>query len=415
MNTQSDIRLTPAQERNLILLVAMVQFVNILDFMMVMPLGPDFATALHIGLQHIGIIAGAYTFSAAISGLVAAPFLDQFARKRMMLLSLGGVIVATIGGAFSWNLESMLAARIVAGIFGGQMFALSQAVIADFIPAARRGVAMGKVAGGFAVASIVGLPFGLELAARFGWQAPFIATGLIGILVWFFVLYKLPYHAPFFSTHSLDIRVRRLFSVFKSRMTMISYGIMGFSMMAGFMIIPNISAHFQMNLGYPRAQLGLLYLYGGVMSLFGMRLSGKIMDRYSATKSSILFTTILIFAMATGFLFYPNMVPTLLVFICFMVGMSGRNIAATALSSKVPPAAERGAYMSLQSTVTNLGSALGGYYSSLVLSQEDGHLLHVKTIALTAIILSCIVPFLVAYVEHHIRRRVTPPIAVPPV
>ena len=52
-------------ERMVVLLVAAVQFVNILDFMMVMPLGPDFAAALGIPTSHIGMIGGSYTLAAA--------------------------------------------------------------------------------------------------------------------------------------------------------------------------------------------------------------------------------------------------------------------------------------------------------------------------------------------------------------
>lgn len=406
--------LSAPQERNLILLVALVQFVNIIDFMMVMPLGPDFSKALNIPLNHIGIVAGSYTFAAAAAGLIAAPFLDLFARKRAMLVSLGGVIIATFAGAFVWDLPSMLAARILAGIFGGQMFALSQAVIADFVPPARRGAAMGKVAGGFAVASMIGIPFGLELAQHFGWNAPFISTGLIGMAVWVFACFKLPYHAPFTNTHSLRVRIRRLFSVLESRLTLISYGIMFCSMMGGFIIIPNISSHLQINLGYPRENLGLLYLCGGIVSFFGMRISGRIMDRYSATKASILFTAILVTAIASGFVFFPLPVSPLIIFTLFMVGMSGRNIAATALSSKVPAADQRGAYMSLQSTVTNLASALGGYVSALILTQEEGRLAHVPTIGLVAIGLTLSVPFMVAYVEAHLRRRAKAAPTIPP-
>src|SRR5699024_5894872 len=65
-------------ERAVVLLVAMVQFVNILDFMMVMPMGPDFAAALGIPLSRLGLIGGSYTFAAMVSGLAGSLFLDRF-------------------------------------------------------------------------------------------------------------------------------------------------------------------------------------------------------------------------------------------------------------------------------------------------------------------------------------------------
>ena len=395
--------LSPKQERQLIFLVALVQFVNILDFIMVMPLGPDFALALDIPLNHIGIVAGSYTLAAAVAGLIAAPFLDMFSRKSAMLISLGGVVLATFACAYAWDLQSMIAMRVLAGIFGGQMFALSQAVIADYIPPERRGIAMGKVAGGFAVASIVGIPFGLEVASRFGWQGPFISTSIIGVLVLVIAWVKLPYHAPYITPMPLTARIRRLTSVLDSRLSIISLAMMGVAMMAGFMIIPNISSHFQFNLGYPRADLGLLYLCGGLLSFFGMRLSGKIMDKYSAAKANILFSLIVVTALILGFVLYPLPISPLIIFVCFMVGTSGRNVCTSALSSKVPAAEDRGAYMSLQSSIINFSSATGSYVSSLILTQKGFHLYRIEYVALIAMVLTLCVPLMVRYVERKLR------------
>ena len=55
-------------ERQLVFLVGAVQFVNVLDFMMVMPLGPDFARALDIPVSRLGLVGGVYTAAAAVSG-----------------------------------------------------------------------------------------------------------------------------------------------------------------------------------------------------------------------------------------------------------------------------------------------------------------------------------------------------------
>jgi len=250
-------------ERLLIFLVGAIQFVNILDFMMVMPLGPDFARALNIPTSQIGLIGGAYSFAASISGFIAALFLDQFSRKRALLVFLLGLMGATLAGAFVWNTASMIFVRLLAGSFGGPTAALSLAIIADYIPAERRGVAIGKVMGGFALASVIGVPFGLELASLSSWRAPFISTGLIGLVIAIIGFYKLPYHPPFDKTKTFRTRFLHLFSMLTWKLALQSYAILGLSMMAGFMIIPNIAAHLQINLGYPRDKLGLLYFCGG--------------------------------------------------------------------------------------------------------------------------------------------------------
>ena len=65
-------------ERGIIALVGAVQFINTLDFMMVMPLAPDFAESLNIPPSSIGIIGGSYTLAAACAGIIASFFLDRF-------------------------------------------------------------------------------------------------------------------------------------------------------------------------------------------------------------------------------------------------------------------------------------------------------------------------------------------------
>lgn len=396
--------LSTINERSLILLVGLVQFVNIVDFMMVMPLGPDFAAALGIPASQIGLIGGCYTFAAALSGFAVALFLDQYARKTALLVSLSGLCIATLGGAIAWNMESMVAARLLAGVFGGPLTSLAGALVADFIPPERRGAAMGKVMGAFAAASVLGVPFGLELARHFSWHAPFIATALLGVLVALLALWKLPYYPALGKTVPLEKRIGDIKHLLTLPTARASYGFMALSMMAGFMIIPNISAHLQLNLHYPREHLGILYLCGGAISFFGMRAAGNFLDHNSATKASALFTGLLILAIASGFVFYPNAVPVVVVFMCFMLSMSGRNVCGQTLSSKVPDPAHRGAYMSIQSSVTHLASAVGAYLSSLILIEEDGVLHHMATVGVVAIILSLSVPFLFYYVESRLKR-----------
>jgi len=397
------------KEGRVILIAALIQFVNILDFMMVMPLGPDFAKSLNIPAHDIGLIGGIYTFTASIVGLVVALFLDQFPRKNAIIFTLIGLSLATLSGAFVWNKESMIVSRLIAGAFGGPLTALSISLVADYIPPQRRGIAMGKVMGGFSLASVIGVPFGLELSRIFSWHMPFITTGILGIIVTIFAYKLLPYHKPYLkSSEPLFTRFKNLLKILESKLALSAYAFMALSMASGFIIIPNISAHLQLNLNYPRENLGLLYFFGGGISFFTMRLAGKLVDKYSATKTVLFFSFLLVMAISAGFVWYENIVPTipiLLIFICFMVAMTGRTVCAQTLSSKIPPAEQRGAYMSLQSSITHMACALGAYYSSLILVDDGNKLVNVPTIGLTSIALTLIVPILFFYAERGLRKR----------
>jgi predicted MFS family arabinose efflux permease len=182
----------PTSERAIVFCVGAVQFVNILDFMMVMPLGPDFAAALDIPMSQIGYVGGSYTAAASISGLAGAFFLDRFDRRNALAVAMLGLVLGTLSGAFARGLGTLMLARIVAGAFGGPATSLAYSIIADVIPAERRGRAMGAVMGAFSIASILGVPAGLELAQRGGWKMPFIAVALFGAVLGTYAYVTLP-------------------------------------------------------------------------------------------------------------------------------------------------------------------------------------------------------------------------------
>lgn len=398
---------THISEGSLILLVGLVQFINILDFMMVMPLGPDLGQALGIQMHHIGYIGGAYTFAAALAGFAGALFLDRYQRRPVLLVSLAGLIVATVSAALATNLETILAARVLAGIFGGPLAAVALAIVTDEVPVERRGAAMGKVMGSFAAASVIGVPFGLELSHRFGWQAPFIAFGVIGSAVWLFAFFRLHLRPRVLERTSLSVRLGIVGNILSDRTSLASLFYTGGAMMAGFMIIPNIAAHLQLNVGFPRDYLGALYFAGGFISFFGMRYAGRFVDKYSATRVSIAFSALLAVVMFMGFIYWqPFVVVMPVLFALFMFSMSGRNVAGQTLSSRVPNPMHRASFMSLQSAMTHMASALGAFLSSEMLKDDGTHLINMDHVAWVAIAITLAVPFLYAYVER--RLKATP-------
>ncbi len=390
-------------ERRVILLAALIQFINVTDFMMVMPLGPDFADELGIPIERIGIIGASYTFAAAFMGVVSAFFLDRFQRRAAILVSLAGLIAATALGAVVWDEASMLTARIIAGAFGGPLTALGIALVADIVPTERRGQAMGKVMGGFALATIAGVPLGLQLALWFSWHAPFVSTAAFGALVWLMAFRFLPAYASFNNAHTAKQLLANVQDVLQQNAAIKSFGLMALLMLSGFMIIPNISAYLQFNLGFPRQHLGWLYLAGGVLSFFTMRLAGRGVDRWSGLGVVWLFTTLFAFTLYSGFIDNFAMLPVVAIFVLFMVAMTGRGVAIQTLSSRVPPPHLRGAFLSLQSAVTHLASSLGAYYSSLVLVQQDGVLQNIAQLAWTALAFALIVPWLYRSIDRRLN------------
>lgn len=401
MNTP---RFSASDERSILLLLGIVQFVNILDFMMVMPLGPDFAPSLGITTSELGWVGGSYTAAAAVAGIIASTFIDRLDRKIALLYCLAGLTIATALGGFAWDLHSLLAARVVAGVFGGPATSLAWAIVADVVEPARRGRAMGKVMGAFSIAAIVGVPFGLEMARLGDWRTPFFVTAGLGLIAALLVWRLMPSLRLHLESGSPRISIRHLLELFCRPLNLMTYVYITIAMMASFMIIPNISAYVQYNLHYPREHLGWLYCVGGVVSFFTMRLTGRMIDRFSATATSVLSTVTYIAVLWLTFI-GPYEFPVLDFFILLMFALGMRNVSSTTLATKIPNPQERAGFMSLFSCLQGIGMASGAFLSTRMLHENaDKSLSGMAELAALAAALSVCVPLLMGIVERRLVR-----------
>lgn len=395
----------PRSERLIVFLVGAIQFVNVLDFMMVMPLGPAFAQGLGISTAHLGHVAGSYTAAAAIAGIVAARFLDRFDRRKVLGVALFGLVTGTAAGAFAQGLASLLFARVVAGAFGGPATSIALSIIADVVPPARRGRAIGAVMGAFSVASVVGVYSALALAEYGGWRLPFIVVAAMGVVVVVTALWAMPpmrghivagAHGPRLTVLLMDPTIR------------LALAMNALVMLTAFLVVPNIAPHLLQNLGFPSDMLKWGYGVGGVASFVIMRIAGHGIDRYGAARVSIIGTAlligVLIFAfIAPGAIGVPGV---LAVFALFMGAMSIRNVCMSSLSTRVPRGDERAGYMSLQSTAQHVASATGSFVSSRLLHEAPGNRLDgIATVATVSAILALGLPPLLAVIGRQVSAR----------
>src|SRR5437016_4170411 len=139
----SDERPEPINERLLLLVLASIQFTAIVDFLIILPLGPQYLRVFHIRPAQFGIIVSAYAISAGISGVVAGLFLDRLDRKAALLGLYFGFALGTLCCGLAPSYALLVGARLIAGAFGGVAGALILAIIGDVVPEERRGAAMG--------------------------------------------------------------------------------------------------------------------------------------------------------------------------------------------------------------------------------------------------------------------------------
>jgi predicted MFS family arabinose efflux permease len=392
-------------ETRLLLLISAVQFVNILDFMVVMPLGPDFSRDLGISLSHVGWVGGAYTGAAAIVGLLAARFLDRFDRRAALAVTLTGLVIGTACGGLADGLYSLMAARVIAGGFGGPAAALSLSIVADVVPPARRGRALGLVMGAFSLASVLGLPAALELARLGGWRSAFFAVAGMGVLVASAAVFMMPPLRAHLNAAPPPTAAIGAPSVRPRRSVIYALACTFTVMVAAFSVIPNISSYVQGNLHYPREQLGVLYFAGGIVSFLAMRLMGPVVDRFGSAFTAGIGTVSFVAILGVAFVAEWKL-PVMLLYVTFMTSMAIRNVSLGALSSRVPLAHERARFMSLQSAVQHGAAALGAVLSAQLLSERADHsLAGMPQVASMAIGLALFLPFLLRGIERDLEQR----------
>lgn len=396
-------------ERSIVFLVGAVQFINILDFMMVMPLGPDFAASLGIPTSHIGWIGASYTAAASLSGLAGSLFLDRFDRRSALAVAMLGLVLGTAAGGLASGLFTLMAARVVAGAFGGPATSVSLSIIADVVPLERRGKAMGAVMGAFSAASVLGVPAGLVLSQHGGWRAPFFSVAALGLAITAMALWFMPRmrgHLAGRSARGEGAGEAGSFAMFRRPTVLLALAAPVTMMLAAFSIVPNLATYFQYNAGYPRERLPLLYLVGGAISFFVLRLVGALVDRFGAPRVSVVGTALYVTLLYVGFIDRIAAIPIMVLFVTFMMSNNFRQVAMSTTSSRVPSPTERARFMSIQSAVQHMASAVASAGASAVLVEREDHsLAGMPLVASGAAFFALLLPLLLWLIDRRLPAR----------
>jgi predicted MFS family arabinose efflux permease len=378
-------------EKALLILLASVQFTHIMDFMVMMPLGPQLMRELNIGPDRFSGLVAAYTFSAGLVGLLASPFMDRFDRRKLLLFSYIGFILGTIACGLSHTAEALSQARIICGAFGGVSGALILAIVSDLVPPERRAAGMGIIMTAFSAAAALGVPLGLYLAQKFTWETPFFVVAGIGAIGWLLLWYYLPPVREHLKTSAAHRG-----AAFWALLRNVNAGwalLFIFMLVMGHMVmIPLLSPFLVHNVGFPEQHLSLVYLIGGVLSIFTGPMVGKLADRHG--RIQVLGIMIIVAAGVVLAISHSPRLPmagTLVLSGLFFIFASGRFVPAQAIGSLAVPPAQRGAFMSLNTCVRDLGAGVAASLAGVLVSTApSGELLHYNHVGYAAVAASFI-------------------------
>jgi MFS transporter, DHA1 family, inner membrane transport protein len=393
-------------ERIILFLLAGLNFTHLLDFMIMMPLSNYLIPYFKITAFQFSILVASYSISAFISGLIIAMVIDRFDRKRSLIFAYTGFVVGTLACGFAPSYGLLLAARVLAGLFGGIIGAQVLSIVADLFVYERRGRAMGAVMSAFAVASIVGVPLSLYLtnAFKFNWHVPFILIGAIGIVLIPLIIRHIPKMTDHIKSERQGSPFAALITVCKipeQRSALIFSCLL---MMGHFLIIPFINPYIEFNKGFSKGMIPMIYLFGGMASLISAIFLGRFSDKTGKLPVFLwsvflsLFMVLLITAM-------PNVhfSVVLCFFAVWFVLATSRAITAQAMISEVVKSEQRGSFMSVNGSVQQLGSGLAALAAgAIVITEKSGKISNYNWVGY----LSILVLFTSMLIGRYIFRKI---------
>ncbi|CAN5916195.1 MFS transporter [soil metagenome] len=365
----------------LLFVLAAIQFTHVMDFVIMMPLGPQLMRYFTIGPREFGFLVSAYTFSAAISGFISAFFIDRFGRKQAMLVLYVGFLLGTLACALAPTFGLLLLARVVAGLFGGVLGALILAVIGDVIPEERRGTATGKVMAAFSFASIAGIPLGLYLASVFSWHAPFFLLTGLSVLVLLLIARFLPTMNDHLNKKVRTRPVEIYWAIFSKPNLLWALLLMVVLSFAGYTIIPFISPYMVANIGFSEVELSYIYFFGGLASLITSPLAGKLADMYGKKRVFVIgsLLSLIPIILITQLQPSPHYI-VLLITTFFFISFGARYVPAMSLITSSVEPQQRGSFMSVNSAIQQLASGAAAFIAGFIVQKGvTGQLEHFDT------------------------------------
>jgi predicted MFS family arabinose efflux permease len=354
-----------------IVILALTQFTVILDFMIMSPLGDMLMKSMDLTTSQFGFAVSAYAITAGISGLLTAGFADRFDRKKLLLFFYIGFILGTLMCGLATTYPMLLIARIVTGVFGGVIGSIGMAIIADLFALEQRGRVMGFIQMGFGASQVLGIPIGLYLANHFNWQAPFLMIVILSLLIWAVILTRIQPIDQHLKLQTDRNAVQHLLHTLAKREYRVGFMSTALLSLGGFMMMPWGTAFAVNNLHLTNEQLVPLFMVAGISTLFIMPLIGKLSDKINKFK---LFAIACIW-MSVVVIIYTNLTPVpLWVVMAFnvvmMIGIMGRMVPSMALATALPEMQDRGAFMSINSSLQQIAGGIAAAVGGMIVVQK---------------------------------------------
>jgi multidrug resistance protein len=363
------------QFRRLAVLIA-VNFVDMIGFMIVLPLLPFYALKLNASPETIGQLIASFSIAQLLAAPLWGRMSDRYGRRPALLIGLSASALAYVVFGFATSVWLLFLSRIVQGAGGGTT-GVAQAYVADSIEPGNRARALGWLSAATSAGVMVGPAIG-SFAAHFGQAAPGMLAAVLCLINVFFAWRWLPesYREPHTTSgtlarkppwHAAWLALRHPGSAVSRLLWIYGVGMLAFASMTSVMAL-YLGAEF----GIDETNIGYIFLYVGILS-FVMRsvLLGPIVDRLGETWTMRTGTLLLVLGLAL----YPlprNLWTLALVIPLVPIGTALLFPATTSLMSRAADPRELGTTMGVAQTFAGLARVVGPILATFTF-QRLGH------------------------------------------
>ncbi len=352
----------------------LLMFASSSQFFIISPILTQIGTQLDIPQALRGTLITAYAITLGITALITGPLSDRYGRRKILVFGSAAMAAALLLHSFAVDYYSMLSFRILSGFAGGILTGSCVAYVGDYYPFERRGWANGVVATGSAAGQVLGIPAGTLLSGSIGFYAPFQVFGLIMAVAFFMILWQLPEPNVKKSDCGLTIKetIKNYWLILQIpsvKTIAMSYLLMFFSFTVFVVYFPT---WMEEHLHVSHYEIALLFLVGGIATVFAGPLSGKISDRWGR-KQILIFTNLLLVIAIPMSIFLLGGFPKVYypVFFLIMTLMVARRVPFQTLAAESVESEIRGRMMSLTISIGQLGMALGSAIAGFIYSEID--------------------------------------------
>jgi MFS transporter, DHA1 family, inner membrane transport protein len=324
----------------------------------------ELSEGLDVSISSAGLLI---TFGAAvlcIASPVTAWLTSRFDRRNLLAVTLAVMAFTNLFSAFVTDYASLLALRIVMLAVGALYTPQAVGTAAMIVPESKRGSTIAFVFLGWSLAAAVGLPLVTLIAGRYGWRVAYGGIGVLGVLSFLLLLWRLPAGLP-----GTPVAMRTWLALAQNRLVMLLLLITTLYMAGQFVIFTYMGPLLSSLTAASADAISLVFALYGVCGFVGIVFATRIVDSWGAWRVSLLFMT-LVLTGTTGWAFtaghYSLMAGSVAV---WGLGFAAVNSMQQVRLVTAAPA-HAAASVSLNTSVLYIGQAIGSGIGGVLYSHD---------------------------------------------